>query len=162
MKRILAIFLVLIVLSACSAPAEEYIQIEAPAPETTFFRESSADHQDPRWTEEELLTAFYQYAEIGTEIVDCVVIPDSAYGIVGVVQYTEEEDEGCWFDFLNASGKPESVGTLTEPAGKDTLTYIGKDTVTCTLLREDGSEYTCTIAYFASPAENTTGFKVTE
>ena len=155
MKHILAIFIFSIFLSACSAPAEDYTKIEAPAPEETFFR-------DPRWTEEELLTAFYQYAETGTEIVDCMVIPDSAWGIVGVVQYTEEGETGCWFDFLNASGKPETVGTLTDPAGEETLAYIGNDTVTCTLLREDGSEYTCTISYFAIPEENTTGFKVTE
>lgn len=162
MKYILLSCILMLFLSACSSPTEDYTQIEAPALEATFFRESSADHQDPRWTEEELLTAFYQYAEDGTVIVDCVVIPDSAFGIVGVVQYTEEGETGCWFDFLNASGMPESVGTLTEPTGEGTLVYIGNDTVTCTLLREDGTEYTCTIAYFASQEENTTGFKVTE
>ena len=162
MKYILLSCVIILFLSACSSPAVDGTQIETPEPEETFFRESSADHQNPRWTKEELLTAFYQYAEAGTVIVDCVVIPDSAYGIVGVVQYTEEGETGCWFDFLNASGKPESVGTLTEPAGEGTLTYAGNDTVTCTLLKEDGSEYTCTISYFANPEENSTGFKVIE
>ena len=161
MKHILAIFIFSLFLCACSSPAEDYTLIEAPAPEETFFRESSADHQDPRWTEEELLTAFYQYAEDGTVIVDCVVIPDSAFGIVGVVQYTKADDAGCWFDFLNASGKPESVGSLKAPAGEGTLEYAGNDTVTCMLLQDDGTEYICTVSYFAIPEENTTGFKIT-
>lgn len=162
MKHLVLTVVLALLLSGCADSAVELPQAEAPQPEETFFRESSADHHDPRWTEQELLTAFYQYAEEGTAVIDCVVVPDSAYGIVGVVQYTEKDEEGCWFDFLKGDGIPRSVGVLTPPAGKGTLEYIGDDTVTCTLLKEDRTEYTCTISCYEIPENRETGFKIVD
>lgn len=160
MKKWFLICVLMLLLSGCAAQTPEQPQAEAPQPDETFFRESSIDHDDPEWTEQELLTAFYQYAEEGTVVIDCVVFSESAYGIVGVVQYTQKEEAGCWFDFLNAQGFPHSIGVLTEPAGKGTLEYIGNDTVSCTLLNEDGTEYTCTVSYYEKPENKETGFKV--
>ena len=133
MKKSFLICILVLLLYGCSDSAVVTPQAEAPQPEETFFRESSADHHDPKWTEQELLTAFYQYAEEDMEVVDCVIIPDSDYGIVGV---------------------------LTEPLGEETMAYIGNDTVNCILLQEDGTEYTCTISYYEIPENKETGFKV--
>lgn len=161
MKKYFLVWMLAFLLSGCFNTAAETAYAEAPQPEETFLRESSEDIHDPGWTEQELLTAFHQYAEMGTAVIDCVVIPDSAYGIVGVVQYTEDDEEGCWFDFLKEEGIPRSVGVLTAPAGKGTLEYAGNDTVTCILLKEDGAEYTCTVSYYEIPENKETGFKIT-
>lgn len=118
------------------------------------------EQMDPAWTEQELLTAFHQYAEMGTVVIDCVVFPDSANGIVGAVQYTEEDEDGCWFDFLKADGIPRSIGVQTRPSGEGTLEYCGDDTISCTLLKADGTEYVCTVSYYENAENGEIGFKV--
>ena len=157
-----AVFLlaVLFLLSGCSAPVVEVQQPEAPQPEATFFRESSVDHIDSRWTEDELLTAFYQYVELGTVVIDCVVLESSACDIVGVVQYTQEGETGCWFDFLDSQGTPRSTGSEASPAGEDTLICAGVDTVRCSLLDDNGEEFVCEVLYFEELDGNTSGFKM--
>lgn len=152
--------IILLFLTGCAAASVQYSDIDVPPLETTFFRESSADHDDPRWTEQELLTAFYQYAEDGTIIIDCVILDDSAWGMAGVVQYTTEDYPGCCFDFIRAQGLPRSVGVESLPAGRDTLTCVGPDSVTCSLLENDGSEYLCTVTYYENLNNSETGFKV--
>lgn len=158
-KMILSV-MILLLLSGCAAAEPAPEQPEAPQPEETFFRESSVDHNDPRWTEQELLTAFYQYAELGTVVIDCVVFEESACDMVGVVQYTLEDESSCWFDFIDSRGVPRSTGTEAAPAGEDTLVCTGVDTVQCRLLEENGEEFICEVTYFEEADNITTGFKL--
>lgn len=160
MKKVCLFVILALLLWGCSAPAAQTQQPEAPPMQETFFRESSADHQDPRWTQQELLTAFYQYAEAGTVILDCVILEESACGIVGVVQYTLPEEGGCWFDFIDPWGIPRSTGATQTPAGEDTLVCAGVDTVQCRLLDENGEAFVCEVTYFEEPDHNTSGFKL--
>ena len=160
MKCLIFSIVFAIMLSSCAAPANELPHAEAPKPEETFFRESAADHHDPRWTEQELLTAFYQYAELETKVVGCVTLESSACDIVGVVQYTQEGEDGCWFDFINSQGVPMSTGSEASPVGTDTLVCTGVDTVQCRLVSENGEEFVCEIFCFEEPESNTTGFKM--
>lgn len=150
----------LFLLSGCSDPEVELQQAEAPQTEETFFRESSVDHNDPQWTEQELLAAFYQYAEQGTVVIDCVVLEQSACDIVGVVQYRQEGEGGCWFDFINSQGMPVSTGSAASPVGEVTLVCTGVDTVRCRLLDENGEEFICEVSYFEDLENHTTGFKM--
>ena len=117
------------------------------------------DHNDPQWTEQELLTAFYQYAEIGTVVIDCVVLEKSACNIVGVVQYTQEDDTGCWFDFIRSDGIPGSTGTEAAPV-EDTLICAGVDTVRCKVLDENSEAFVLEVSYFEEADNITTGFKM--
>lgn len=160
MKKLLIGLLLTFLLVGCSAPEVKMEQPEAPQPEETFFRESSVDYNDPRWTEQELLTAFYQYAEMGTVAIDCVVLKQSACNIVGVVQYTQEDEDGCWFDFIDSQGIPRSTGTEASSAGEDTLVCVGVDTVQCRLLDENGEEFVLEVSYFEEGDNITTGFKM--
>lgn len=121
------------------------------------------DQMDPAWTEQELLTAFHQYAEMEIEVAGCVVFPESNYGIAGVVSYTDAEC--CWFDFLDETGFPRSTGIPKEIEDSlvtdvQELKCIGKDTVSCRLLTEDGLEYTCTIHYYETPGNKESGFQI--
>lgn len=108
-------------------------------------------------SEPEIQNMFLEYAESGWIMVDCVPVTDSDYGIVGVVQYTTEEYDGCCFDFLRMDG-PLQVGVGANPAGEDRLVYLGGDTVTCELVRETGEIYTCTVSYYETETE--IGFQV--
>ena len=157
-----AVFLltILFLLSGCSEPAVELQQPEAPMPEETFFLESAVDRIDPRWTEQELLTAFYKYAESDMVVIDCVVLESSACDVVGVVQYTQEGETGCWFDFIDSQGVSRTGGVVASPAGEDTLVCAGVDTVQCRLLDENGEEFICEVTYFEEADHITTGFKI--
>lgn len=160
MKKSVLLILLALLLTGCAVPEQEMQQPEAPQSMETFFRESSVDHHDPRWTEQELLTAFYQYAELGTEVIDCVIFEESACNVAGVVQYTQEGEEGCWFDFVKGDGVPRSTGSESSPAGEDTLVCTDMDTVQCKLLDENGEVFTCEVTYFEESDENTIGFKL--
>lgn len=159
MKKLLIGLMLAFMLVGCSAPEVEMEQPEAPQPEETFFQESSVDHHDPSWTEQELLTAFHQYAEMGTVVIDCVVLEESACNVVGVVQYTQEDETGCWFDFIKSEGIPRSTGTEASPV-EDTLICAGVDTVSCRLLDENGEEFVLEVSYFEEQDNITTGFKM--
>lgn len=157
-----AVFLLglLFFLPGCSELAVELQQPEAPQPEETFFQEASVDRIDPRWTEQELLTIFCKYAESCTVVIDCVVLESSACDVVGVVQYIQDEEPGCWFDFINSQGVPRTGGVTATPAGEDTLICAGVDTVQCRLLDENGEEFICEVTYFEEADHITTGFKI--
>lgn len=158
MKKLCLLVLLAFLLSGCSAQGTEKEQLEMNRPTETFFRESPDDHQDPRWTEQELLTAFYQYAEMGTVVIDCVILEDSVCDIVGVVQYTLPEETGCWFDFIDNQGRPKTGGVEAPPSEKGTLTCAGIDTVSCRLRKAEDTEFTCRITYYESDLE--TGFRI--
>ncbi len=160
MKGCIFIFLLALLLPGCSDAPAASMPGEVPQQEETFFRESSADHHDPRWTKQELLTAFYQYAEEGTVVVDCVVLEETVWDVAGVVQYTRKDEPGCWFDFIKSQGIPRSAGVESLPAGEGTLLCAGADCVSCTLLEEDGTEYTCMVSYYEKPENRETGFKI--
>lgn len=147
MKKYCLILVLALLLGGCGNAVVET------EPSETFLRESSEDIQNPAWTETEILTAFYQYAETGTTVIGCVVVPDSQYGIVGVVEYTVEDEEGCCFDFLKADGIPKKAGVEALPAEGDTLAYAGGDAVTCRILTEDGAESACTLTYYEKEQE---------
>lgn len=160
MKKACLFILLAFLIAGCSTSEPEMEQPNAPTPMETFFQEASVDHHDPQWTEEELLTAFYQYTEIEPKVVDCVVFEESACNVVGVVQYVQEDEDGCWFDFVKGDGTLRSTGSEASPAGEDTLTCVGVDTVQCKLLDENNEVFVCEVTYFEEPDENTIGFKL--
>ena len=159
MKKLCLFILFAFLLTGCASPAAEPEQ-EAPQPMETLSRESLVNQNEPCWTEQELLTAFYEYAEAGTVVIDCVAFEESACSVVGVVQYTRENENGCWFDFIKKEGIPRSTGTEATPVEEKTLACAGVDTVRCRLLDENGEAFVCEVSYFEELDEKTTGFKL--
>lgn len=111
-------------------------------------------------TEAELLDLFYGYAyadPANRVVTGCAVMPESDHGIIGVVQYTTEDDEGCLFDFLRAEGPPLQAGADAVPIA-NTLQYAVKDTVTCDIIGEGGAVYVCRLSFCQNEMEY--GFKL--
>lgn len=112
------------------------------------------------FTEAELLDLFYgyAYADPANRIVTgCTVMPESDHGIIGVVQYITEDDEGCLFDFLRAEGPPLQAGVEASPVA-DTLQFVIKDTVTCEIIGTDGEVCVCKLSFYQNDIEY--GFKI--
>lgn len=112
------------------------------------------------FTEAELLDLFYGYAyadPANRMVTGCAVMPESDYGIIGVVQYTTEDEEGCLFDFLRAEGPPLQAGVEASPVA-DTLQHAGKDTVHCDIIGDDGDVHVCRLSFYQNDIEY--GFKL--
>lgn len=157
MKKYLLALILVLFLSGGSGAAQKLPDREAQI-DDAILRESSEARNDSQWTEQELLAAFDQYAEPGTVVIDCAALEASVCDIVGVVQYTTEDYSGCWFDFIKREGIPRTGGVEAKPVEEKTLTCTGADTVSCTLLKEDGTAFTCSITYYENDVE--TGFRL--
>lgn len=147
MKHIIIFILIVAIIllqSGCSGSEslEKSSPIETGSEKTSICRNSV--------TEEDLLNIFqgYAYADPSNRVVlDCVVLPESAYGILGVVQYTTEDYAGCWFDFIG-SGQPKSTGVEAVPFEHADLQADGPDAVSCKMRTLSGDTAVFTIAYY--------------
>lgn len=109
-------------------------------------------------SEQDVMALFYRYkAEAKTNVIDCTVVSESDYGILGVVQYTAEDYNGCMFDFLT-DDVPLRAGVEAQPIDMDSLEYLGGDTVSCQLVNADGVINTYKVSFYRSDVEY--GFKV--
>lgn len=153
---LLWVCVLLVILSGCTK--NETLPIQK---ETTTTTETTVPKQTEalRYTETDILDMFngYAYADPSNRIViDCVVMEESEYGILGVVQYTTEDYDGCWFDFITG-GAPLTAGIEASPTGEKTLTFLEGDTVDCQLIVKE-EVHTFTIAFYRNNLEN--GFQI--
>lgn len=147
------ILIVLFLLLSCILPACKETEV-LQAAETTALPQA----QSP-YTKEMILDIFngYAYADPANRtVIDCVVMEESQYGILGVVQYTTEDYEGCWFDFLT-TGVPLTAGIEALPTGEKNLAFRESDTVTCRLTT-NGEVHTYTLSFYRNDLE--TGFRL--
>lgn len=142
----------LVTLSGCTKSETLPAQTETTlAEETTVSRQTEA----LCYTEMDILDMFngYAYADPSNRtVIDCVVMEVSEYGILGVVQYTTEDYDGCWFDFLTG-GVPLTAGIEATPIAEKTLSFQEKDAVTCQLFL-NGKIHTFTLSYYRNDLEN--------
>lgn len=110
-------------------------------------------------------------------VTDCVVTPDGAYGLIGVVQYTDADGNDCCLAFVKEDyGHPLGLDAENQlqVAEDSVLTYVGDGVVTLTLvqvgvtLEEDGvisvlqeeAVYDYTVEYSFDEAAGKTDFVV--
>ena len=96
------------------------------------------------------------------EITDCVVVNDNAYGLIGVIQYTDKDGNPSWLAFVDENSV-YPVGLDADNKLKITadsiLTYIGNGTVALTLENPaTGEIYDYTMTYAYNEATNHTSF----
>lgn len=145
-------------------PKQERQEVETTAPETAAS-ETTAPIQTNPVTEQELLDLFngYAYADPANRVaVDCAVVTDYAYDLIGVVMYTTDDEAGCSFDFLGKDGSCVGrIGIGSTPTENANLEYLGTGVFTSQMLHTDGGSYLCRIIY-SFDEENGTNYKVEE
>ena len=137
MKKIYPIFLsltLLLSLTGCGSQDEPVIL-------STPTQTSSTTSTQKEWTAAEVRTLFLNNSDKAHwTLLDCVVATDGAYGLAGVVLFTDDQDdldEPCTYAaFLDADGNKQVVGTPAFPAEDPELTYHGNGKVTFHLLHE--------------------------
>ncbi|MDD2498488.1 MAG: hypothetical protein PHY90_10245 [Desulfitobacteriaceae bacterium] len=96
-------------------------------------------------------------------VTDCVVAEDSAYGLIGVVQYTNIDGNPCCLAFIKDSWSCPiglDADNSTCITNDSVLTYIGNGTVQLSLIsRETGIVYDYMVEYSCEGADS--NFKVT-
>ncbi len=112
-------------------------------------------------TEREVLNLFQKYETTsGRTVINCVLVPDSACGVVGVVQYTDRNRDGVMFAFLTMDGPLGGrCGTPNCTAVEDTLEYLGADTISYQFQTAEGQTMTNTIS-FSDDGNGNTSFKI--
>ena len=137
MKKCYSIFLSLTLLLALTSCGSQ----DAPAVSSTPSQTSSAAPIQKEWTASEVRALFLDNSDKAHwTVLDCVAAPDSAYGLAGVVLFTDDQDdldEPCTYTaFLDADGNKQVVATQAFPAEDPELTYQGNGTATFHLLHE--------------------------
>ena len=127
-------------------------------PSETVHLETTDSVERKQISEQDVMALFYQNGDrLEVNVIDCVVVSESDYGIQGVVQYTAEDYDGCMFDFLT-NDVPLCAGVGASPTDMNSMEYLGEDTVSCQLVNADGVTNTYKISFYRSDIEY--GFKV--
>jgi len=133
MKRLIVLLLVMCcVLAGCDQTAPE-----APLPESSVPESSSAPAEE--MTVEKVKELFWQTADAGWTVQDCVLVDDGAYDLVGVVQYSQG-DEFTHFAFVEADGHWQTAAIMATVVENGELKYIGDGEITTKLLNEETNE----------------------
>ncbi len=99
----------------------------------------------------------------GCEITDCVLTPDNAYGLIGVIQYTNADGNPACFAFVNkdfAHPVGLDADNNSKIADDSVLTYIGNGVIALSLENvKTGEIYDYTLGYSYDEANNNTHFE---
>lgn len=153
-RYLVLLVVILLALTACSEKTAETTEAAA---EPTVAVETTV----PERTEQTVLELFHKYAdEPGRNVIDWVAVPDSACGVVGVVEYTDADYDGIRFVFLTMDGPLQGrTGTPDCMPMPGTLEYIGTDRISYQFQTEDGKTITNTI-FVESDGNGYTNFEV--
>lgn len=146
-KFVLVSILLALLLSAC-APAAQ-VPTEGVPTQTTQEIVAETEIEEPL-TEQALLELFAR--NNGEESVySCVVVPDSAYGVAGVVQCANRDNDGVSLCFLDSSGGVKGcTGTPDCTPVPGTLAYVGGDAVSYQIQTKEGTEEKITVYFEAN------------
>lgn len=97
------------------------------------------------WTEESITSMFESDAREPWEVVDCVLMPDNAFDMVGAVLFLDNEKESVNVAFMDKDGHYQQCGTYATLSEEADFTYLGNGAVTFKLSAKDGTAYNYTL-----------------
>ncbi len=162
--------LVICALAGCAAPAAVATQATASKSASPAALVSAAEPSASSALSQEEQLLFWFFSGDSTRACTptaWVLADDAAYGLVGKVQYTDEEDNPCNLAFVSQSGGIAPVGLdadgILVVANDSALTYTGDGRVTLSLAKTVGERtvvYDYTVTYTRSEERNSTDFTV--
>lgn len=137
MKPIVCLIAALLVLAlAACAPVQQPQTAPQPEPQA-----QPAPEPEPL-TAEAVTELFRKKADPDCTVQDCVAVNDGAYGLVGVVQYGQE-DGYTHFAFVGPDGFFQTVGVGALPAEESKLEYLGNAAVSALLFDSEKGVASC-------------------
>ena len=135
-------------------------------PQNISLTPGAVSDSDIQYTEDDIIRYFksFSYSQ-NCVATDCVLTQDNAYGLIGIVQYTDENGNPCNLSFVRDSSFGYPVGLDADGrmtiADDSALSYEGSGTVTLTLHeKETGKSYEYTVGYSYSQENSETHFDV--
>jgi len=166
MKKITALLMaVFMVFSICACKKQEVNSTNDTATTTDATASGTEDKEETKvYTVDEIKQMFLKEKSFkDCEISDCILTKDNAYGLIGVIQYTDEDGNSTWLAFVKEDGiYPVGLDATgkTQIASDSVLTYIGNGTVALTLENpKTGEIFDYTMTYTYDEATNHTNFK---
>ncbi len=98
------------------------------------------------WTKESITAIFESDAREPWEVVDCVLMSDNAFDMVGAVLFLDNEKESVNVAFMDKDGHYQQCGTYATLSEEADFTYLGNGAVTFKLLAKDGTVYNYTLS----------------
>ena len=98
-----------------------------------FYAKGEAANEPETYTEEKVIRILKSHRNAALNIIDCVLVPESEYDIIGVVLYKDiyGNDENFEIAFVKADDIPRTIYmTVSNLTGVYDLEYSGNDTVT--------------------------------
>lgn len=105
--------------------------------------EESAEVQ---WTEDRLNSTFLSKNE-AEKILASVPASDGAYGLVGVVMFTDRESENLRLAFMDKNGHCQFCGLEAPPYSPPELQYLGDGEVIFRFSDETGEAQDCVVSF---------------
>lgn len=94
------------------------------------------------YTKDDLIKIFYSHTSHSKDtVLDCAIINDHAFHLIGVIQYMDEHNNPCNIDFISEdktcipSGFLACAGLTNSPYL--TLTYLGDGKILCSFLENE-------------------------
>ena len=109
-------------------------KIEIPVTANKLFYAKGKTTNEPEiYSEEKIIRILKSYQTFDSTIIDCVLVPESKYGIIGVVLYEDlsSQDGTYGIAFVKADDVPSVIYKIMEKhARMYNLEYIGNDAIT--------------------------------
>lgn len=163
MKKVcilLSIIGLLAMFTSCKSATDDDSPLKA------FSTSSEASASNVQYTEDDIIRYFKNFSDSQNCVVtDCVLAQDNAYGLIGIVQYTDENGNPCNLSFVKDTSFGQPVGLdadgLMKIADDSALNYVGNGIVTLTLYEnEKNQRYDYTVEYSYSEKDNATHFVI--
>lgn len=93
------------------------------------------------WSEQEILTMFESARTENWDVIDCVLMPDNAYGLVGAVLFFDDEKGTTNVAFFDKDGYYQQCGTYAKSSAEADFLYLGNGAVSYKLMTDDDIVY---------------------
>ena len=138
MRKNYTIFLLIIgivLISICGCRNTHYGVSEG-----TYEGEPAAE-ETKEWSVQEISSLFYDNSELDWKMVECVSAYDFAYECVGVILYTESDEEYINVAFMDKEGGMQHCGIEAVLGENAEFAYHGNGEVTFNVCTKDGFKY---------------------
>lgn len=93
----------------------------------------------------EIVEMFENSKEENWDMLDCIIMHDNAYDMVGAVLFWDKEEETTNVAFFDSDGHYQHCGTSAKTPDQAGFSYLGNGAVSFNLIKDDNTVYNYTL-----------------